>query len=158
MDAIELRCFASFASEEWWRWPSLATSMFQLGPPIVMLFHMPAFEMWRSVGVHGGPQSLALCGLRGGGDPPRLGAPSWIFLSLHHASYFSFISWKYMTSGLFSWCKLFLIAQSLIISLCSKSGLANLSCTAGIKLPQHRYQFLLNKKNCLDHIGTFLKL
>ncbi len=62
----------------------------------------------------------------GWGDLPRL-APFWI--SLHHASHFSFVSRNYMISGLFSWCKLFLIAQSFIFSLCSKSGMVNLSCT-----------------------------
>jgi hypothetical protein len=34
-------------------------------------------------------------------DPPKLGAPFWIFLVLHYASCFPFVSRNYMTSGLF---------------------------------------------------------
>jgi hypothetical protein len=57
---------------------------------------------------------------------------------------FSLMSRNYLTSGLFSWCDLFLIAYSSIFSSCSNPGLARLSCTVKTKLSQQKYLLYFN--------------
>jgi len=44
---------------------------------------------------------------------------------------------KYLTSGWFSGCKLFLFVHSYIFLTCSNPGLASLSCIVKIKHPRH---------------------
>ncbi len=63
-------------------------------------------------------------GIRGGPRPPtgeRLCNSGRLRSPLRFGSYFPFMSRNYMTSGLFSWCKFFLVAHSFIFSPCSKS-------------------------------------
>jgi hypothetical protein len=64
-----------------------------------------------------------------------------------YTSYFCLVSRNYLTSGWFSWCKLFLLANSYIFWTCSNPGLASLSCTVKIKHPRHnpRSDFCLSR-------------
>ncbi len=140
------RCFVSFGSDRHWPELSSVISRHSIGPLVRMLLHTPANsasvctppppspagEECRNAGLRG----LLWLGL---GILQRLGAPFWIFIASHYISYFPFVSRKYLTIGIFSWCKLFLIDHSYIFLTCSNPGLASLSCTVKIKLLRHRH-------------------
>ncbi len=86
---------------------------------------MTSFRHWFCISHGLGGESAAWVAILLLSRPPHI-----LFL-------FCLVSRKYLTSGWFSWRKLFLVVHSCIFLTCSNSGLANLSCTVKIKHPRH---------------------